>query len=172
MRAEQYRWQCTCCGKAMVGLPMDLAYQRPDRWDDLGADQKAQSLLQSDFCCIRPADGSEAYFIRALLPIPVVDFEAEFRFGVWVAVSRESFRIYADGFKTDIYRQESCIGHIANAIPDVASSLGLETRVWFENGGLRPRLELPPSHHPLFHAQANGVDSAQVERWVAPRMAH
>ena len=171
MQSETYKWTCACCGKAMTGLPLDLAYREPGGWHDLSAEVRARSSLSDDFCWIDHGDGVVDRFIRCLLPIPVRGLDDEFRFGVWMSVSAASWDVYDDGFDTGVYQKDVCFGYLGHNIPDFPDSFLLHADVCLGPEG-RPTVTLHDADHAMVHAQREGVSVAQVERWVAASMKH
>src|SRR5258708_7318597 len=84
-----YAWTCTCCGKSFDTLPMDYAFRGPDNWFALPEAERATRVkLSSDVCIIDDAE----FYVRGCIEIPVTDRADVFVFGVWVSVSKESFR--------------------------------------------------------------------------------
>lgn len=167
MTIETYRWQCACCGREMTGLPLDLGYRSPAGWDELDEAIKLRSLLTDDFCLIRHDNGATDRYIRCILPLPVSALGSEFRFGVWMSVSEESWKVYQLGFETDEYSREGCFGYLANELQGFEGSYLLHANVWFQKGHQRPRVVLHDADHPLVYAQQTGLEIAQIESWAS-----
>lgn len=172
MSLENYRWTCSCCGKEMVGLPMDVAFKAPSGWDTLSDEDRKASMLGDDFCRMVYADGRIDHFIRGLMLLPVNDLEEDFGFGVWVSVSEKSWNIYDEGFDSGDYAFEQCFGYLMHDIPGFPNSFLMHCNVKMRPGNLRPLIELQDTEHPLGNAQCRGVDVGYVERWVRPHLVH
>jgi hypothetical protein len=164
---EKYRWTCACCGVEFVGLPMDFAFGAPVDWTSLGWLERWRSRIDDDFCRIRYSSGEISRFIRCILPIPIPELDTEFRWGVWVSVSKDSWRIYEVGFNTGKHETEGCFGYLMHEIPGFEGSTSLHCDVRFQPDRMRPRIILYQTEHPLFSAQAEGVTKAQIEAWAA-----
>ena len=167
MDAEAYRWRCHCCGAEFTGLPMSLAFAAPLGWEELDDAVRQASSLDEDFCEIRHSSDRVDRFIRCVMPLFVRGMETEFVFGVWISVSEPSWEIYRQGFESGFYAEDGCFGYLANDIPDYTGSVLLAANVWFQDDRMRPVVELQDTDHPLVLAQRDGIDVAQIERWVA-----
>lgn len=167
MSAEAYRWRCVCCGEEFTGLPTDIAFDAPVSRDGTGEGGQSTFRKNDDFCEVRHASGRTDRFIRCLLPLPVPQLTGEFCFGVWMSVSERSWNIYRDGYDDGQYEDDGCFGYLMHDIPEYPSSMHLHANVVFQPGKMRPRVFLQDTDHPLFAAQRDGVDVAQIERWVA-----
>lgn len=146
---------------------MDLSFRPPVEWAWLDDNVKQASWANEDFCEIRFSADEVDRFIRGILPLPVPRLDSEFRFGVWVSVSDQSWDIYKAGFYSGDYAQDGCFGYLADKIPEYQGSSGLHANVWFGDGKQRPTVELQDADHPLVQAQRAGIDVMQIERWVA-----
>ncbi|MGF7005760.1 DUF2199 domain-containing protein [Aminobacter sp. BE322] len=167
MSAKAYRWRCSCCGEDHVGLPMDMMFGEPVDWDALDDATRAASTLDDDFCEVRHSTGEVDRFIRCLLPLPVPRMCSEFRLGVWMSVSERSWDIYGVGFASGTYAEDGCFGYLMHDVPDYSGSMFFNADVWFQPARLRPRVALHETDHPLFLAQRDGIEPAQIERWAA-----
>lgn len=146
---------------------MDLFFGEPVDWEALDRPTRRRSFVDEDFCEVRYADGAVDRFIRCLLHLPVPEFGDDFRFGVWISVSEQSWDIYRKGFGGGSYQTNGCFGYLMHDIPDYPGSFLLNADVWFQPNNLRPVVELHEVEHPLVAAQRNGVDVAQVARWAS-----
>ena len=167
MSAEAYRWKCACCGKQMTGLPMNMSFGPPVDWDRVDSGELKVLQLDEDFCKIQNPDGQIDHFIRCLMPLPVPQLHDEFGFGVWMSVSAQSCDVYEAGFDSGHYAKPGCFGYLMHQIAEYPGSFLLHADVEFWPGNERPRVFLHDADHPLVNAQENGVDAAQVQRWVA-----
>lgn len=167
MQASDYRWTCSCCGKAMTGLPLDISYSHPLLWDSLDETSKARSKLGKDFCLVDSGEDGIDRYIRCVLPIPVIGLEDEFCFGLWMSVSEKTWDIYNAEFDSGTSSLKTCFGYLGNGVLGFPNSFLLHANVEFSNDNQRPRVYLREADHDLVRAQYEGVDIAQVERWIA-----
>ena len=88
--------------------------------------------------------------------IPAHDYEYEFGWGVWVSHKKENFEIYREQF--DIDSIGPFFGWLSTKIDYYSeSTLSLKTMAHYRGGGLRPRIVLEPSSHPLYLQQRDGI---------------
>ncbi len=146
---------------------MDLAFADPVDWEALDDETIDFEAKDDDFCEIHFKDGTIDRFIFCLMPFPVPELDAEFRFGVWVSVSEASWNSYEKGFIVGEYDKDGCFGYLVNEVPDFPGSQLLNVDVWFRSDGLRPVIYLHDVDHLLVAAQKNGLDTAQIARWAS-----
>ena len=147
-----------------------MAFDAPVNREALEDSAQSTFRKNDDFCEVRRASGKTDRFIRCLLPLPVPQLGDVFRFGVWMSVSENSWNVYRDGYDSGHYEEELCFGYLMHDIPGYEGSLLLHANVVFQSGNLRPKVFLHDADHSLVAAQRDGVDVAQIERWVA--LAH
>lgn len=146
---------CTTCGKEQGGLP-NLAVPAPFYWSDDLRDA-AGCLLTEDLCVIRERD----FFVRGVLEILVHGHPQPFVWGVWVSQHRDNFAAYRDRPDSDIIGP--FFGWLSTEIVCYpVSTLGLKTMVGHRGMGLRPRIVLEPTEHPLSRQQREGITLAEA----------
>jgi hypothetical protein len=147
------------CGEAHEGL-LHVGFAAPDAWSDrLRADP--DSLLTAGLCTIVGRD----HFVRGVVEIPVHDHELEFGWGVWVSHKRENVETYRSRF--DDPGIGPFFGWLANEMRvHPRSTLNLKTMAHYRGGGLRPRILVEPSEHPLSRHQREGISLEDVWRTV------
>lgn len=132
----------------------------PFHWADSLA-KDPNSLLTEDLCIIEGRD----FFVHGVIEIPVHDYEYEFGWGVWVSHKRENFEIYRAHFDTNTIGP--FFGWLCTKIdyyPE--STLELKTMAHYRGGGLRPRIVLDESLHPLYRQQCNGISLSEAWKMV------
>ena len=146
---------CATCGQRHPGLPTDYGFRLPDEVHALSyVDSYLRSRSNADLCTLDEG----RHFLRGVIPIPMVESDAEFGWGVWVEVSRESHDTYVQAFEADLSTHHRVVGRLANNIPGYGGTLGLEVEIQFQNEGARPSLYFPASSlHALAHEQRNGI---------------
>jgi hypothetical protein len=149
---ESVRFQCTSCGEWHEGLH-DLAFEAPYHYDQLSPAEREPARKTDDFCVI----GTD-YFIRAVLPLPVIDADDEFNFGAWVSLSEHNFRRYLELFEsTEVEGEGPYFGWLCNRFPWYPDTLYLKANVYLRPFPSRPRIELEPTDHLLARHQREGV---------------
>lgn len=146
---------CATCGKKHTGLP-HIGFAAPFQWSDDFANNPT-SLLTDDLCIIEDRD----FFIRGVIEIPVHDCEHEFGWGVWVSHKKENFEIYRKNFDSpEIGPFFGWLSTVIDYYPE--PTLELKTMAHYRGKGLRPRIEVEKSEHPLFCQQRNGISLAEA----------
>ncbi len=149
---------CGVCGETHAGQITDWAYTLPDVVWAIPQDLRAeQAKFDSDLCHF-----DDRWFFRCILPVPLLEGERTFNWGVWVETDRSVFEKYISVYTMDGSDEPRGIGVIANAIPVYAGSLGMEVEVQFGPSDKRPSLYLPASSESaLAREQRHGLDNAR-----------
>jgi hypothetical protein len=145
-------FRCKTCDEVHDDLP-DMGIQFPDYYFGVPEEERdARIHLTADTCII----DDEEFFIRGLIEVPIHEYPRTFGFGVWVSQKRENFDAYLENFDSD--QIGPFFGWLSNNISFYAEeTLNLKAMAHFRSGGLRPRLELEPTDHPLAIDQRNGI---------------
>src|SRR3954447_6300388 len=150
--SESIRFQCRHCGEWHEGLP-DMAFDAPTQYDQLVPAERQLAKKSDDICVI-----GEDFFIRATLPIRIIDSDEEFNFGCWVSLSKANFARYLDLFDATGGAWESpYFGWLCNRFPWYPDTLHLKTNVHLQPYPRRPWIELEPTDHPLAIHQRDGI---------------
>lgn len=165
----QFAWTCACCGKQFNSLPLNYGAAAPDYWFQIPeAERESRALLDSDFCTI---DG-EHHFIRGCIEIPVIGTDEVFVWGVWVSLSEASIQRVMELWDANVAEEEPPrFGWLSTNIRVYPSTLNLKTSVHLRSGGLRPRIEVEPTDHPLAREQRDGMTIERVQE-IASRLLH
>jgi hypothetical protein len=143
-----------------------MAFKAPNNWLGLNRLQKLVSHLSSDLCQIPRFDGTVERYIRCVLELPVVGYdlgESTFQFGVWVSISRPSWKAYRKGYANNKYEMESCFGYLAHEVPEFSSTLSLHAEIQFGHLGQRPMVRLHDRpDNSLVDAQTNGIQLSTI----------
>jgi hypothetical protein len=150
--------RCATCGALHQGL-FDLGLDHPDPWPGdrtpaINAElTRGTDILTEDFCI---SEGS--FFVRTVLPIPLIGTDETFGYGVWSTLSEKNFWTYVETFDSG---EQGGLGpwfgwlsHRLKGYPDTAN---LRCRVHPRSGRQRPRLELEPTDHPLSLESREGI---------------
>jgi len=150
---------CAICGEEHTDLP-HVGSAAPFQWADKLA-QNPKSLLSEDLCIVEGRD----YFVHGVIEIPVHDYEHEFGWGVWVSHKKKNFEVYRENFDTpDV---GPFFGWLCTKIDYyLQSTLELKTMAHYRGGGLRPRIVLEDSKHPLYLQQRDGISLSEAWKIV------
>ncbi len=159
-----FKFKCVCCDEWHNGVP-SFGFLAPAHIDGVPPEEReARCLIESDACVL----DRKYFFIRGCLEIPVSGWDEPFVYGVWVSLSEASFDQFCDTFEVAARSHIGpFFGWLTNRLPLYPDTLALKTRVHLRNDGIRPRIELEPTDHPLAIEQRNGIDSDRVaEIWA------
>lgn len=156
---------CSKCSEEHSLDEMELTFRRPDEVVKLSVDERARLVKENNDLCV--IDGKR-FFIRALLPISVRLREHPYCIGLWVEISQTAFaRIY------DLWDSEAQIDEppfaakIANEIPILDGSFGLDAELRLTGPATRPDVFLQVSSHQLYIEQAGGIDAHRAFEYSA-----
>ena len=152
--------KCSHCGEMHDPAAMEVAFGQPDDYFALAQDAREQrGQIGSDFCRL---DGR--YFIRCVAPIPVVDSEQNYSWGIWVEISKDDFRTAQKTWEDDD------VSHIPRIDAKLANSL----REYKDSKGLKGEIELRSDSRPFFYIlqnsrfqqdQNNGITNDDISRY-------
>jgi hypothetical protein len=144
---------------------MELTFRRPDDAAAISPDDRPCLLQENDDLCI--IEGKR-FFIRGVLPLPVVARNSTYCIGLWVEVSQATFERVYDLWESEDQRNEQPhAASIANEIPIARGSLGLEAELRLAGPAKRPEVFLKASDHPLYAEQTGGIDVHRISEYTA-----
>jgi len=148
------RYRCTRCDKDHDGIPAFHADRPLDYWN-VPEDRRASDvLLTSDSCVI----AGRFFFIRGLIEIPIIGSDEPLTWGVWVSLKEENFFRWQEHY--DVAKRSHIgpfFGWLSTQLPVYPDTQHLKTMVRLRDDGLRPRIELEPTEHPLSRSQREGI---------------
>jgi len=155
-------WTCKQCDKDHRGLPLDVAFSRPDAFLRLKESQRKAAPANDDLCSIH----DKRFFVRGLLEVPVTDASETFGWGLWVEVPEAAFRRILDLWDDDNPAEPPFEGTIANTTKGYEDLEGQRVMVQLRGDGDRPALTLLPGDHLLYREQSAGITLHRVaEMW-------
>lgn len=162
-------FQCSSCGVWHDELPLDYGAEAPYAVYEIPASERdARIVGNSEFVVV----DNRYYFVRGIIEIPILDQEQSFSWGVWVSVSAKSFRRMIEMLdQTDDVQEPPCFGWLSTPLPYSESTLNLKATVRTERAGVRPKIELETSSHPLALEQKQGITMQRVQQ-IAEVLLH
>ena len=140
------------CAHAPDPFPQDREYEANSalRFDE--------DFLSEDFCILRDGEKTN-FFVRAVMPFPIMGAEEEWGFGCWSTLSRENFERYIDGFDVGVYSHEGpWFGWLCNRLmPIFPGPDPLAVSVYPQPDRKRPFLWVRDDDHPLAIYQNEGL---------------
>ena len=155
------QYACSVCGDVHADLP-DIGFAWPDHYFDVPDDEReARVIGNTDSCSI----DNEHCFIRGTILIPITNEDRSLGLGVWVSLKPENYSLYLEHPDTpDI---GPFFGWLCNTIPFYGEDTQLmKTMAHFQGNGVRPLIELAPSHHPLYTDYAEGIALKRAFEYV------
>lgn len=148
---------CSSCGKVHEGLPTDWGFGLPCEVYALSYLEKyRRSRSNSDLCTL----DERRYFLRGILLIPFIHQEGDFCWGIWAEVSRGAHDFYLENFSNELAQGTVFSGRLANRIPGIGKTEGLEVRVEIQSTKSRPLISFAEgSTHGLAVEQRVGIGS-------------
>jgi hypothetical protein len=162
-------YQCRRCGEYHDEPPLHYGFHAPAAWYGVPEGERSQrSLLSSDQCVI----DDEHFFIVGNLELPVAGSQERFSWDVWVSLSARNFSRACELWERPGREIEPpYFGWLSSSIPGYPETLNLKTMVHTRPVGVRPRIELEPTAHPLAVEQREGITWERV-REIAEVVLH
>lgn len=174
------RWKCGSCEEWHTGPCLDFGFDAPFYWRDdsetsvrwsflpLGTLHKpASSFLDEDYCAV----DDEYFFVRGIIPLPILGTAEKFAWGVWGSLSRQNFEtlLKADqgGEHVD---QPPMFSWLSTQLPEYPDTLNLKMNAVIQGPKLRPHFELEPVDHPLAQEYHHGISPARVKEIMLHRL--
>ncbi len=113
---------CPHCGKAHDIGEIEMAYAFPDDYFALPEVERARrGRITPDFCQL-----DRRCFIRAVIPVPMLDCAQPYCWGAWIEMSQEHFMIaYTTWEDDDVSYLPRLTGRLANRLHEYEASKGL-----------------------------------------------
>lgn len=161
---------CSTCGKVHALDSTELVFARPEPIDQIPESERSTKVKQnSDLASI----GHDRFFVRSILPLPVLDREQPYNLGVWAEVSQQIFFRILELWDDSEQDQEPAFeATLQNRIPYLPETCGLPIALHLTGPKTRPRLTIPPSAHPLHQQQCRGITSHVANEYTLSPRAH
>lgn len=147
-------YRCVHCGQVHDGILAFHADRPTPYWDVPEGQRDSDVFLTSDSCVI----ADRFYFIHGCLELPIHGIEDVFTWGVWVSLQEDNFFIWQDNY--DVPNRSHIgpfFGWLCTNLPIYPDTLHLKTHVHLRDDGIRPRIELEITDHPLSKEQHDGI---------------
>jgi hypothetical protein len=168
MSANDITWACSVCEKIHRGLPA-IAFGAPAHYYGIPKEERAErAKLNEDFCVI----GDEAFYVRCVLKVPVLEPEDSLEWGVWSSLSEANFHKYNETFHDlDQSKLGPMFSWFASILPGYPSTLSLRCRVVPADNRQRPHIHFDPSQdHPLIAHIKHGITLERAIAFVEPTL--
>ena len=148
-------YKCEICGEFHSGQYISVAFDSPDPYAALTANEKNRAHLGTDDCII----DSDQFYLRGIIELPIAGLDEVFLWGVWARVWGKDYEEFAAHYRVE--DREKSIGpykvRLCNRLPGYDSeTLNLKCTLDVQSVGSRPRLVIDEPEHPLAVEQRNG----------------
>jgi hypothetical protein len=173
------RWKCGTCEEWHTGACLDFGHDSPYYWTKKHDEEqrhsrllpnfgkKPKSFLNEDYCDIE----REHFFVRGVIPVPIIGTAESFRWGVWGSLKRENFEklieMHDDPKAAELEPMFSWLSSKIEGYPD---TLSLKMYAHIQKPPNRPRFELEPTDHPLAQEYHNGITPERVREIMMTRL--
>jgi hypothetical protein len=130
MEPESKLVKCSQCGEEHDLIDMEVAFGMPDDYFNLNdEDREARGKITNDFCQL-----DERYFVRSVIPVPVIGWTEIYCWGVWVELSKDDFFNAYDTWKDDdVSHIPKLRGKLANDLPEYENAILMEGKIELKN---------------------------------------
>jgi len=160
MASESKLVKCSQCGEEHDLIDMEVSFGMPDDYFNLGEeDREGRGKINNNFCQL-----DERYFVRSVIPIPVLDRAEKYHWGVWVELSKDDFfKTYDTWEEDDVSHIPKLSGMLANDLPEYENAICMQGK-----------LELKSDSRPFFYIseeselktdQVNGITVDDTTRY-------
>ena len=128
--------KCSQCGDYHDIEKAEVSFSLPDEYFMLDEDEKnSRGKADSNFCQL-----DNRFFVRSVVPIPVLDRDDFYCWGAWSEVMKDDFKMIIDTWEdVDVSNYSAISADLANEVPEYQNSIGLsgdlilksETRPFF-----------------------------------------
>ena len=146
---------CEQCG---IDYPLDeleLSFKRPDVIAELSPEERSNIVQENSDLSVL---SGERFFVRTVLPVPVLGRSRPYNLGVWVEVNQFSFeRIYLLWNNAGQAEEPPFSVILANEVPLLPQTIGLGAQLQLSGPTARPIVYLAATAHPLVAEQSRGI---------------
>jgi len=154
---------CQTCGKVHEGIPSYGADRPAPYWEVPEERRDDDVLLTSDSCVI----AGRFFFVRGCIELPIIGAEQVFVWGAWVSLKKENFLVWQALYEvTERSEKGPYFGWLSTSLPTYPETRHLKTMLHLRDNGLRPRIELERTDHPLAMEQADGISFERLQEIV------
>ena len=145
---------------------MDISYKNPADYFKIPPNERAKRVqITEDVCVI---DNNE-FYIRGVLPLPIIDSNDDFRWGVWARIEKQDFMIYLKYWDGNIPEKLPALsGHLSGEIKDYPESDMLPVEIYLQSKNQRPIFKVLSAKTPLGIDQEKGITLEKVHSFVEP----
>jgi hypothetical protein len=118
-----------------------------------------EAKFNTDLC-----EWGQRYFIRSMLPIPFLDREGYFGWGVWVEVEKDGFDAYLNIYETDGSNEPRIPCSLANKVPGYNEIEQCIVELQFGPSDKRPMVYFANNSCHMAQEQRQGINAIRYHQ--------
>lgn len=136
-------------------MPTDFGFRLPDEVHALTyLDRYRRTRSNADLCTL----DETRHFIRGVLPLPILETDDTFVWGIWVEVASDCHDSYIQQWDSPVQDVTPFSGVVVNELPGYEGTMGIEVEVHFGAASERPTLRVVDRvQHALALEQRHGI---------------
>ncbi|MFJ4144998.1 DUF2199 domain-containing protein [Pseudomonas sp. NPDC089734] len=156
---------CESCGEIHTDEMLELTFKRPDAVAGMTVEERAEHVQETDDICIIQG---KRFFLRATLPLPVLDRPEAYRIGIWVEIAQADFERVYECWDDPKQSEEPLFSvMLANHIQTLPETLGLRAELRLIDPQTRPEVYAGVSDHPLKQEQSTGITPHRAHEYTS-----
>lgn len=157
---NQFGYYCSKCAIYHKEIPMAYGTDAPYAYYLIPEDEREERCrLTADQCII----DNKFHFRRGGIELSVENNQDNFRWNVWVSVSKEDFDRMGELWEDENrVLEKPYTGKIATQLEPYPETLDLPVSIITQKVGYAPKIELMECNHPLYFEQENGINMERV----------
>jgi hypothetical protein len=161
--------RCSVCGAEHKVVDLEPSFSRPDEVVALPAELRAQRVKEDDdLCSMSGVDSPDRYFVRCVLPVPLLDVGRSFNWGLWAEVGRAAFERVVELWRDPNQALEPAMAAtVANQVPLSPDTRGLAVQMHLISPTARASLRVGSDDaHPFSVECRQGVTVHRLLEWL------
>ena len=160
---------CSVCGEYHDELMLDIRMSYPEPVFELSEPERDERAeVGKDSCVFESADGSEHFYVRALLEIRIPSLGQSFGYGVWVEVDGPTYdRLGELWLDENGLEEPPFAGRLANELAPYKGTFGLPLMLQLRDVDRLPSAEVVESDHLLRAEQREGISETRAQELAA-----
>ena len=155
--------KCSACREEHPDHELELTFRRPEAIIELPAEDWLTRVKED---ADRAAIDGERFFLRGTLPLPVPERGTDYAIGIWVEVASDTFWRVAELWTSEDQADEPPFSAtLANQIPSLPPTLGLQVAMRLTGPTTRPEFHLAAVEHPIYREQTAGITPHRIHEY-------
>ncbi len=157
-------FKCSDCDELHSIRNIELTFRRPDEIASMSDEDVISRCRNNDDIYILD---DERYFVRAVIPLPIIDTGENYCIGAWAELSERDFQITYDRWDDEDQADELPMNaKLSNSIPLNSDTFESEVLFKLTSAQSRPNIILS-GNDPLANEQENGISLHRAAEYSA-----